>query len=293
MQSPDLEISLPPTHKPESQQFDNNSHKKEQTTLASGHEDNANDDSLLRKEEMFDFSEWRNPNIWRNASAEFWAVCVLTFMVGATAIASGSAFETGLAHIPIVGLLIIAVGPISGGHLNPLVTMTAVFTRVISFPRGLLYIANQTVGAAVGGALLRSLSADTTSLGACGFNDTEFSVGRAFIGESLVAFAIAFVVYAIALDPIRSKIFSLNATAFLVSATFAMVVWLSGGINAGWPGAGTNPAKCFGLSVGSENFSHHWVFWLGPLLGALIYAFSNALMTSPKKQRKGVASHNV
>ncbi|CAG8635186.1 13429_t:CDS:2, partial [Ambispora leptoticha] len=303
MQSPDLEISSPPTHTLEPQQLA--SGKNGPQILPSNsekldHEDNENNSGLLKSKEMFDFSDLGNIRVWRNASAEFWAAGVLTFMVGASvALTSNASYPfpsifIGFAHLPIIGLLIVAIGPISGGHLNPIVTMTAVFTRVLSFPCGLAYIACQTVGAALGGALLRSLctqkTIDTTSLGACVFENTMFSVGSAFIGESVIAFTIAFVVHNVALDPKQSKEFSLSVTAFVVGATFAMVVWLSGGINPGWPGAGTNPAKCFGLSVGSGNFSHHWIAWVGPLFGTLTYAIAYSLMSPfhnyPKKQRK-------
>jgi len=41
------------------------------------------------------------------------------------------------------------------------------------------------------------------------------------------------------------------------------------GIN--FTGAGMNPARSFGLSVVLGEFvMYHWIYWLGPILGALL-----------------------
>jgi glycerol uptake facilitator-like aquaporin len=63
---------------------------------------------------------------------------------------------------------IMSAAPVSGGHLNPLMTMATFFCQLSTLPRTLVYLVSQTAGAAIGGILLRACL-DTTSVGLCDF----------------------------------------------------------------------------------------------------------------------------
>ena len=54
-----------------------------------------------------------------------------------------------------IGLLVYVTAPVSGGHINPLVTIATFFTRLTSFPRAVLYIFFQLLGGAIGAFLIR------------------------------------------------------------------------------------------------------------------------------------------
>jgi len=54
------------------------------------------------------------------------------------------------------------------------------------------------------------------------------------------------------------------AIGFIVGANI-----LAGGA---FDGASMNPAVSFGPALVSWNFTHHWVYWFGPLIGATIAA---------------------
>jgi hypothetical protein len=69
----------------------------------------------------------------------------------------------GLLNTLTLPLFIFAAGPVSGGHVNPTITMATFFARLSTFPRSILYISFQLLGATVAGYLLRG-SFDTRSV---------------------------------------------------------------------------------------------------------------------------------
>jgi aquaporin TIP len=59
-------------------------------------------------------------------------------------------------------------------------------------------------------------------------------------------------------------------------APLAVGFLLGANVLAGGPfdGAGMNPARVFGPALVGSRWSHHWVYWLGPFLGAgLVYEY--------------------
>jgi glycerol uptake facilitator-like aquaporin len=61
----------------------------------------------------------------------------------------------GISNIFLLALFIYALSPSSGGHVNPLITFATITTALTGFSRGFLYIVGQTLGAAIGGGLIR------------------------------------------------------------------------------------------------------------------------------------------
>ncbi|KAG8438778.1 hypothetical protein GDO86_005103, partial [Hymenochirus boettgeri] len=59
-----------------------------------------------------------------------------------------------------------------------------------------------------------------------------------------------------------------------------------------YTGCGMNPARSFGSAVVAKNFSNHWIFWVGPMIGgaaaAIIYDFILAPRTSDLTDRMKV-----
>lgn len=61
----------------------------------------------------------------------------------------------GVSNILLLALFIYALSPSSGGHVNPLITFATITTALTGFSRGFLYLVGQTLGAAIGGGLIR------------------------------------------------------------------------------------------------------------------------------------------
>ncbi len=111
--------------------------------------------------ELLDTSDLSSKAAWRATLAELIAVTLFAF-VGAGAIVSigmvGADGDTtliiaALAHGLAIAVLVAAIGRISGGHINPAVTVAAVVTGKMSLVKGVMYVAAQLIGALAGAEL--------------------------------------------------------------------------------------------------------------------------------------------
>lgn len=95
---------------------------------------------------------------------------------------------------------------------------------------------------------------------------------NAVIFEIVMTFGLVYTVYATAVDPKKGDIGIIApiAIGFIVGANI-----LAGGA---FDGASMNPAVSFGPAVVSWTWNSHWVYWLGPLVGAGIAALVYELL---------------
>lgn len=84
--------------------------------------------------------------------------------------------------------------------------------------------------------------------------------------EIALTFGLMYTVYATAIDPKRGSIGSIAplAIGFVVGANI-----LAGGP---FDGACMNPARAFGPAMVGWRWHYHWIFWVGPLIGAALAA---------------------
>ena len=84
--------------------------------------------------------------------------------------------------------------------------------------------------------------------------------------EIAMTFGLVYTVYATAIDPKRGTIGTI--------APLAIGLIVGANILVGGPfdGACMNPARAFGPSLVGWRWNYHWVFWVGPLLGAALAA---------------------
>ena len=152
----------------------------------------------------------RSRKFWTAVFAELIGTALLTMFACATT--EGRTAST--LHIAIgfgftVASVVWALGRVSGGHVNPSVTIGFLVTRKISLVRGILYMVVQTVGGIIGAALLKVLTpASSTavrqSLGAVGLAD-GVTVGQGFGIELIVVFLFVLVIFS-AVDAQRQDI---------------------------------------------------------------------------------------
>ena len=92
------------------------------------------------------------------------------------------------------------------------------------------------------------------------------SVWNAVIFEIVMTFGLVYTVYATAVDPRKGNIGTIAplAIGFIVAANIL--------VGGAFDGASMNPAVCFGPAVVSWTWNHHWVYWIGPFIGAAIAA---------------------
>ncbi len=180
-----------------------------------------------------------------------------------------------LAHGLVVAVMVSATGHISGGHINPAVTIGVLLGGKIKTGTALGYIIAQLLGAALAALLLRSFfPADAWQSAHLGATEVAAGItpGVAAAIEMVLTFFLVFTVFGTAVDERgRGQIAGLGI-GFVVAFD----------ILAGGPltGASMNPARTFGPALAGGYWSNHWVYWLGPLLGGAIagLVYSGALL---------------
>lgn len=87
------------------------------------------------------------------------------------------------------------------------------------------------------------------------------------IMEIVLTFALLFTVYATLVDPKKGSIDGLGPllTGLIVGANI-----MAGG---SFSGASMNPARSFGPALVSGDWTDHWVYWVGPLIGGGLAGF--------------------
>ncbi|HET7738389.1 MAG TPA: aquaporin, partial [Tepidiformaceae bacterium] len=95
----------------------------------------------------------------------------------------------------------------------------------------------------------------------------------AFWSELILTFFLAFVVFAVATDARAQGAFAAIAIGGYVG--FAATGW--GPV----ANASMNPARTFGPAVAANVWDAHWVYWVAPILGALIAAAVYELLREP------------
>ncbi len=171
-----------------------------------------------------------------------------------------------LAHGLAIGIMVTAVGHISGGHLNPAVTIGFWVTRKLSTIDSVLYWIAQLAGAAAAAYLLRAVVPDDTWRAvALGTPDLarDFTRTAGMILEGVMTFFLVFVVFATAAD---------ERGAFNKIAGFAIGLTVTMDILFGGPftGAAMNPARAFGPALAASHWANHGVYWVGPLAGGVL-----------------------
>ncbi|HXH21509.1 MAG TPA: MIP family channel protein [Dehalococcoidia bacterium] len=213
--------------------------------------------------------------------AEFIATAFFVF-VGVGSIVAFLATEGGggipliaLAHGLAIALLVAAIGPISGGHINPAVTFAAVITNRITVTRGLMYWVAQLLGALLGAALLQVFIVDDVlngvpGIGGHGVNDEVVSSNLAALGiEALLTGLLVFTVFGAAVYPKGNTVIAPLAIGFAILVIHLVAIPMTG--------SGVNPARSFGPMVVFNRWDDFWIYFVGPLLGGgaagLLYYF--------------------
>jgi aquaporin Z len=225
----------------------------------------------------------------RKLAAEFVGTALLVILaVGAATLSFGFNITGGSTSSGVVmtaftfGLvllaLVYAIGPISGSHVNPAVTMGFVISRRMALSEAIGYWAAQFAGGIVGAIVLWSIfqgaptySRKTTGLGANGWGKQSMiglNGGGAFAAEVVLTFLFVLVV--------------LIATSYVASANFAGIA-IGMALTAvhlfGIPLTGTsvNPARSLGpaIIVGGDALSQVWLFIVAPLVGGVIAALAH------------------
>lgn len=213
------------------------------------------------------------PSLLRRSLAEALGTFALVFF-GAGAVASKyypeatyGVFGVAVAHGLALGIAVTLVMGISGGHLNPAVTLGLTVTRRTDLRSALAYIAAQLAGAVLAAwmisviyprGVVRPISYGTPSLA------STIELPQAILLEAIMAFFLMSAVYGTCINSASPRIGGLG-----IGLTLLFCILVGGPLT----GAAVNPARAFGPALIANQWVAHIVWWVGPIAGAIVAAF--------------------
>jgi aquaporin Z len=208
--------------------------------------------------------------------AEFIGTFSFVFIgAGTAAVVGGGAGLNGIIAVAFAhGLAIMAFafayGSVSGGHMNPAVTVGVLAAGAMGVGEAAGYIVSQLIGGIVGALVLSAvLGGAETGLGTpalahgLALGATTVTPEAGFMIEALLAFFLVTVVLSTA---VAGRAGSLAPLAIGMTLTFNI---LMGGALTGAP---FNPARALGPMVATGNFNDAWLYLTAPVVGAIVAA---------------------
>ena len=211
-------------------------------------------------------------DVWRRSFVELLGAFALVFVGAGTIMSIGPQADAGTLDVALatgltIGVMVTAVGHISGGHFNPAITFGFILTRRMSALLGVVYIVVQFGGAVLAALLLRwifpAANRDAANLGAPSVHTID--IGAALVVEALITFFIVWVVFAMTTD---------DRNAYTAVAGLAIGLVFVFGMLLAYPitGGSFNPARAFGPELVSGTWNDAWIYYVGPLAGGAIAA---------------------
>ncbi|RHZ84452.1 hypothetical protein Glove_81g79 [Diversispora epigaea] len=207
------------------------------------------------------------------ALGEFLGTAYFLFMgVGGAASMSAKAPDIAALAVPFAfgWSLFVNVwiwAPVSGGILNPAITIALIVTKNLSIIRGALYIIAELGGATLGSFLIDVLLPDAANSPAYVGSTTLSSTVSAAQGLFLEVFATSVLTSAVFFLAVE------KSGGFVAPFGIGMALFISAIATGPYTGASLNPARTFGPSVISGNYGDsYWIYYIGPILGALLAA---------------------
>jgi len=191
--------------------------------------------------------------------------------------------KIGLVGIALAHGLALSVGVsatmnISGGQLNPAVSVALFVTRKIDAARMGAFIVSQLVGALAAGLLLRTMFpgylGEPTYLGVPGLS-SKVGPGSAVCIEAVLTFLLVFSIFGTAIDPRAPKI-----GGFGIGLTVAFDILVGGPLT----GAAMNPARHLGIALAAGRLENSWIYWVGPILGGTVAALLYQRFLLPREK---------
>jgi aquaporin Z len=213
--------------------------------------------------------------------AEFIGTFAFVFIgAGAAAVVGDGVGLPGLVAIAFAhGLTIMAFafayGSVSGGHMNPAVTVGVLAAGAMRLNEAAGYIASQLVGGVAGALLLAAvLGGAATGLGtpqlahnlALGVTTLSITPGAGFAIEAVLAFFLITIVLSTAVAGRAG-----NLAPLAIGMTLTLNIIMGGALT----GAAFNPARALGPMIATGNFADAWLYVTAPIVGALVAAMTH------------------
>jgi len=211
--------------------------------------------------------------------AEFVGTFALMFAGGGAIIVTGgdNLVAIAFAHGLILAVMVSATMHISGGQINPAVSIALGLVGKQPWSKAGIFIVAQVLGAVVAAFLLKTLLSGAYEVGNVGATLGEFSRAGGenyapvkVLGlEAIATFFLMFVIMGTAVD--KRGVGKTAAIGGLgIGLTLTAAILCIGPAT----GASLNPARSFGPALVAGAWTMHWAYWVGPIVGAALAAFA-------------------
>lgn len=193
---------------------------------------------------------------------------------GAAIFAGGSLGVLGIALAFGLSLAVVAwlIGGISGGHVNPAVTIALALSGKFPWNKVLGYIVAQIIGAVVGSLILYAIVtniANSSIIINAGFATNALAPGVSVMAGALVEIFMTAILCMVVLATTRTT-FSAASTPLAVG----IALFVAHVVAIPLTGASINPARSIGPAlVSGQHMSSLGLFILAPIVGAVIAYF--------------------
>ena len=221
---------------------------------------------------------------WRLYLAEFLGTFVFVFIASTVIVVSNLYNDIGLISVSLAigfsyAAMVFITAHISGGYLNPAITVSLWLAQRLSGLKAFFYLFSQLIGSfAAAGVLLLIFknSALQFVLGAptLGLN---ISPENAIIVEAILTAILVFAVFGTMIDRNGPVSFGPLVLGLVVVSETIIALQISG--------AALNPARALGPLVISKSYANLAIWVIGPLVGSFFGIFYEAVfIKKPKKK---------
>ncbi len=185
-------------------------------------------------------------------------------VVNAYNVGSLGGLGVALAHGVGMAVIVSATMSISGGHINPAVTLGLWVARKVDGRTLVSYVAAQLAGAILGAALIKGLiptgAVNVTSYGTPALASNVTFVQGVWI-EAVLTFFLVSAVFGTVVSPEAPKIGGFG---------IGLAIFVDALVGGPLTGAAMNPARAFGPAVVAWEWHGQAVYWIGPAIGGLV-----------------------
>jgi aquaporin Z len=226
----------------------------------------------------------------RRLAAEFFGTFWLTFGGCGAAVLAATFPNTGIGFLGVAfafGLTLLtmayAVGHISGGHFNPAVTVGLWTAGRCANRHVIPYIVAQVVGAIVAAAVLWFIASGKAGWQPNGFASNgygDLSPGKYSLGACAVMEVLMTFFFLLIIVGTTSK----GAATGFAGIPIGLALTLIHLVSIPVTNTSVNPARSTGpaLFAGGAYIGQLWLFWLAPIVGAVIAGFVARWMYAPE-----------
>jgi aquaporin Z len=183
------------------------------------------------------------------------------------------------AHAIVLAVMITATMAISGGHLNPAVTISLLVARRTTGQTAAAYIVAQLIGGVLGAlavkilfpiGITRPIALGTPTLA------SNIQIPQAIALEAILTFFLVSAVFGTCVNSEAPKVGGFGV---------GLVLWFDIIVGGPLTGAAMNPARAFGPALVAGQWVAHVVWWVGPILGGILAALLWEYVLLPPRQR--------